>query len=69
MKCNLTAEQSPYMSANEIAKRWNCHRSSVCRVAKRAGFTSLYLGEGKSGMRRFIRREVETFESKRLFKP
>ncbi len=34
-------------------------RSSVDRVARRAGLTRLCLGEGRNGMVRYIRKEVE----------
>ena len=53
------------MSAKEIADRWRCRRSTVYRIAKRAGLTRLYLGEGRNGLVRFVRKEVEAFEQSR----
>jgi len=57
--------QSPYISPNELAQRWRCARSSVDRIARRVGLTRVCLGNGASGMVRFIREEVEAFENTR----
>jgi hypothetical protein len=54
----------PYVSPNELAERWRCGRSSVDRIANRAGLKKLYLGEGKNGIVRFIRTEVEAYEER-----
>jgi predicted DNA-binding transcriptional regulator AlpA len=59
------SKPSPYVSANEVAKRWQCARSSVDRIARRAGLTRVYLGEGRNGMVRYIREEVEAYEHQR----
>lgn len=59
------SEPSPYLSPNELAARWRCARSSVDRIARRAGLTRLCLGTGRTGMVRFIRKEVEAFENTR----
>jgi hypothetical protein len=57
--------ESEYMSPRELAERWRCSRSSVDRIAVRAGLTRLYLGEGRNGMVRYLRKEVEAFEESR----
>ena len=57
--------QSPYLSPKELATRWRCARSSVDRIARRAGLTRLCLGDGKNGIVRFIKKEVEAFEASR----
>lgn len=44
--------------------RWRCGRSSVDRIANRAGLKKLYLGEGKPGIVRFIRKEVDAYEER-----
>jgi hypothetical protein len=36
----------------------------VDRIASRAGLKKLYLGEGKNGIVRFIRKEVEAYEER-----
>lgn len=59
------AEASPYMSPKEVAERWRCGRSSVNRIARRAGLTRLCLGEGRNGAVRYIRKEVEAYEASR----
>ncbi len=54
------------ISPNELARRWRCSRSSVDRIAKRAGLKRVCLGEGPNGMVRFIREEVARYEQSRL---
>lgn len=60
---------SPYCSPKELAERWSCSRSTVLRIANRAGLTRLYLGEGKNGIVRYLRKEVEAYEAQRQVKP
>ncbi|HML74502.1 MAG TPA: hypothetical protein PKB02_08385 [Anaerohalosphaeraceae bacterium] len=57
---------SPYISPNELAQRWQCARSSVDRIARRAGLSRLCLGEGKNGSVRYVREEVFAYEKNRL---
>ena len=57
--------ESPYVSPRELAERWRCSRSSVDRIARRAGLTRVCLSEGRNGMVRFVRKEVEQFEASR----
>ena len=57
--------ESPYISPRELAQRWQCSRSSVNRIARKAGFTKMFLGEGSNGMVRYMRKEVLAFEEKR----
>lgn len=57
---------SPYFSPKELAARWKCGRSSVDRIARRAGLRRLYLGTGANGMVRYLREEVEMYERLRL---
>lgn len=63
-----TEDISPYISPSELANRWRCARSSVDRIAGRAGLKRLYLGEGKNGIVRFVRKEVEAYEALRTVK-
>ena len=42
--------ESPYISPRELAQRWQCSRSSVDRIARKAGFTKMFLGEGANGL-------------------
>jgi hypothetical protein len=62
----VLAESSPYLSPKELAQRWRCSRSSVDRIAQRAGLSRLCLGEGRNGIVRYIRKEVEAYEASRL---
>ena len=64
-----TASESPYLSPRELAERWRCSRSSVDRIARRAGLKRFCLGEGRNGIVRFLRKEVEVFEESRSVVP
>lgn len=57
---------APYLSPKELAMRWRCARSSVDRIARRAGLRRVCLGGGTRGMIRYLREEVEQFEQSRL---
>lgn len=57
--------ESPYLAPKELADRWRCSRSSVDRIAQRAGLKRLCLGSGARGMVRYIREEVEKYEESR----
>jgi hypothetical protein len=59
------AEQNPYIAPGELKCRWRCSRSSVDRIARRAKLTRVCLGEGKNGMIRYLRKEVEAYEARR----
>ncbi|MGP1346376.1 MAG: hypothetical protein ACTS3F_06885 [Phycisphaerales bacterium] len=68
MKTKQRQEQGvapPFLSPNELAERWRCARSSVDRIARRAGLTRVCLGSGARGMVRYIREEVERLEQTR----
>lgn len=56
-------KESPYFSPKELAARWRCGRSSVDRIARRAGLKRLLLGVGKNGIVRYLRKEVEAYET------
>lgn len=55
-----------FVSPKELAARWRCSRSSVDRIARRAGLRRVFLGGGVRGMVRYLREEVERFENSRL---
>lgn len=59
------SDESPYLSPAELVVRWRCGRSSVDRIARKAGMTRLCLGEGKNGMVRYLREEVIAYEASR----
>jgi hypothetical protein len=58
-------EESRYMSPRELAERWRCSRSSVDRIAPRAGLKRLCSGEGPNGIGRYERKEVEAHGASR----
>lgn len=58
-------DDNSYVSPNELANRWQCSRSSVDRIARRARLTRVLLGEGRNGLVRYIRKEVEAYEQSR----
>jgi len=55
-----------YLSPQDLAARWRCSRSTVDRIAEREGLTRLCLGEGRNGIIRYLRIEVEDLEESRL---
>ena len=61
----IRKENEEYVTPNELAVRWKCSRTSVDRYTRKAGLTRLYLGEGKNGIVRFLRREVIAYEKTR----
>jgi len=58
-------KQPEMVAPMELAERWCCGRSSVDRIARRNGFTRVCLGQGKNGMVRYLRKEVEAYEASR----
>lgn len=66
MKKNGEQAPSPFISPNELAERWQCARSSVDRIIRRAGIKRICLGDGKNGMVRFLRKEIEAYEQNRI---
>ena len=56
---------SEFVSPRELSQRWQCSRSSVDRVARRAGLKRYIFGSGHNGMIRYRRREVVDYEAKR----
>jgi len=57
--------ESAYVSPSQLADRWQVSRSSVDRIARRAGFRALFLGEGKNSTVRYSRKEVLAYEESR----
>jgi hypothetical protein len=58
-----------FLSPKQLMYRWACSRSSVDRIAARAGITRVCLGEGENGMVRFPLAEIEAYEKSRSIKP
>ena len=59
------ADSTPYLSPKDLADRWRCSRPTVARIAQRAGLSRLCLGEGRNGVVRYLREEVEAYEASR----
>ena len=67
MKNNRNKQlESPYFSPKQLALRWQCSRSTVDRIAQKAGFSRLCLGDGRNSVIRYVRKEVEAYEAERL---
>lgn len=58
--------ESPYFSPKQVAHRWQCSRSTVDRIAQKAGFSRLCLGDGKNSPIRYVKEEVIAYENTRL---
>ena len=56
---------SIYLSPRDLAERWRCSRTSAQRIADRVGFSKVFLGEGKHGIVRYVRSEIEEYEASR----
>ena len=54
--------ETPYISPKELAERWQCSRSSVDRIARRARLKRVCLGKGVNGIVRYLRKEVIAYE-------
>ena len=54
--------ETPFISPRELAERWQCSRSSVDRIARRARLHRVCLGKGENGMVRYLRKEVVAYE-------
>ena len=65
MKQRKTTAEPPYISPKELADRWQCSRSSVDRIARRARLKRVCLGKGQNGMVRYLRTEVVNYEKDR----
>ena len=61
----LETDCPPFFSPRELAERWRCSRSSVDRIAKKAGLHRVCLGSGRRGMIRYVTKEVEDYEKSR----
>jgi hypothetical protein len=61
----IPVESRPFLSPKDLQERWRCSRTSVDRIARRAGLKRFCLGEGRNGIVRYSRKEVEAFEMKR----
>ena len=58
------AGKPTYISPKELMFRWQCSRSQVDRIARRNSLTRLLLGEGRNGMVRYVRSEVDAIEER-----
>jgi len=63
------SDLSIYVSPRDLAERWRCSRTTAQRIADRAGFTKVLLGQGKHGIVRYARSEVEEYEASRTVSP
>jgi hypothetical protein len=54
-----------HVATREPAKRWQCARPGADRSRGASGLTRLCLGDGASGMVRYIRQEVIAYEQSR----
>jgi hypothetical protein len=57
---------SPYVSPKQLTQRWQLARSTVDRIARRAGFRKLALGTGRNGAVRYLLDDVLAYEHSRL---
>ncbi|MFA6132777.1 MAG: hypothetical protein WC869_02025 [Phycisphaerae bacterium] len=58
-----------FIASRQLAARWDCSRSQVDVIARRAGLRRVCLGEGRNGMVRYLLDEVEALERSRQVPP
>jgi len=58
-----------FVSAKELARRWNCSVTSARRIARRADIPCCCLGEGRNGMIRYRLADIERYEASRMSDP
>lgn len=55
-----------FMTASQVAQRWNCSVPTVFRIVQRNNFKRLKLSDEKNGCVRYMRSEVLAYEANRL---
>jgi hypothetical protein len=63
------AAPPPYISPNQLARRWCVSRSTADRIARRHRFTRFVPGNGANGVVRYLLEEVIRYEQSRLIAP
>ena len=56
-----TSADARFVSVKTLAGQWDCSRSTVSRLLKKAGVQAYYFGRGRNGSKRYLRRDVEAF--------
>lgn len=63
------SEDDALISPKAAAKLLDCSRTSVDRIANRAGWTRVFLGHGRNGLSRYRLNEVKRFIEERSVRP
>ena len=63
------ASPPPYISPNQLARRWCVSRSTADRIARQHRFTRFVPGNGANGVVRYLLEEVIRYEQSRLIAP
>jgi len=67
--CIPPRDDESLISPRALTLRWDTSRSTVSRIARRAGFTRVLLGVGKNGLLRYRLAEILAYERERAIKP
>ena len=49
------------ISVKTLAKQWDCSRTTVSRLLEEAGVEPVFLGKGRNGAKRYLKRDVDGF--------
>ena len=66
---NTPSSRAEYISPRQLARRWQCSRTTVDRIVRQADLSRVRLGHGPNGTLRYLRAEIEEFEQQRLSGP
>lgn len=58
-------DEQVFVSARQLAIRWDCSRNSAHRTAERAGIAKVFLGGGRNGMVRYKLSDIIAYERSR----
>ena len=50
-----------FVSLKTLARQWDCSRTTASRLLERAGVPAYYLGHGRNGAKRYLKRDVDRF--------
>ena len=52
---------SQLVSVKTLAELWDCSRTTVSRLLEEAGVEAYFLGHGRNGAKRYLKRDVDAF--------
>jgi hypothetical protein len=53
-----------FVSLKTLAKQWDCSRTTVTRLLEQAGVKAYYFGCGRTGLKRYLKHDIDSFLSR-----